>query len=72
MTDDERVGEVLNGQTRLWRFAAEEQSGSSYTATDFFGSEYFAPNMSLQRLSLEDYARGRERRLAECRRLIGF
>ena len=40
--------------------------------TDFFGSEYFAPNMSLQRLSLEDYARGRERRLAECRRLIGF
>lgn len=32
MTDDERVGEVLNGQTRLWRFAAEEQSGSSDTA----------------------------------------
>ena len=40
--------------------------------TDFVGSEYFAPNMSLQRLSLEDYARGGERRLAECRRLIGF
>ena len=32
MTDDDRVGEVLNGQTRLWRFTAEEQSGSSDTA----------------------------------------
>lgn len=29
MTDEERVGEVLNGKTRIWRFTAEEQSGSS-------------------------------------------
>ena len=40
--------------------------------TDFFGSEYFAPNMSLPRLSPEAYAQGRERRLAERRRLVGF
>ena len=39
---------------------------------DFFGSEYFAPNMSLPRLSSEAYARGRESRLAERHRLIGF
>ena len=32
MTDEERVSEVLNGQTRLWRFTAEEQGGSSDTA----------------------------------------
>lgn len=32
MTDEERVGEVLNGKTRIWRFTAEEQSGSSDTA----------------------------------------
>ena len=32
MTDEERVREVLNGQTRIWRFTAEEQSGSSDTA----------------------------------------
>ena len=29
MTDEERVREVLNGQTRIWRFTAEEQGGSS-------------------------------------------
>ena len=40
--------------------------------TDFFGSEYFAPNMSLQRLSLEECLKGRIRRLEERRRLIGF
>lgn len=40
--------------------------------TDFFGSEYFAPNMSSQRLSPEAYAQGRERRLEERRRLVGF
>ena len=32
MTDEERVGEVLNGKTRIWRFTAEEQGGSSDTA----------------------------------------
>ena len=32
MTDEERVDEVLNGKTRIWRFTAEEQSGSSDTA----------------------------------------
>ena len=32
MTDEERVGEVLNGKTSIWRFTAEEQSGSSDTA----------------------------------------
>ena len=29
MTDEERVSEVLNGKTRIWRFTAEEQSCSS-------------------------------------------
>ena len=32
MTDEERVVEVLNGKTRIWRFTAEEQGGSSDTA----------------------------------------
>ena len=32
MTDEERVDEVLNGKTRIWRFTAEEQGGSSDTA----------------------------------------
>ena len=32
MTDEELVGEVLNGKTRIWRFTAEEQGGSSDTA----------------------------------------
>ena len=32
MTDEERVSEVLNGKTRVWRFTPEEQSGSSDTA----------------------------------------
>ena len=32
MTDEERVSEVLNGKTRIWRFTAEEQGGSSDTA----------------------------------------
>ena len=40
--------------------------------TDFFGSEYFAPNMSLQQPSLEECLKGRIRRLEERRRLIGF
>ena len=40
--------------------------------TDFFGSEYFAPNKSLQQPSLEECLKGRIRRLEERRRLIGF
>ena len=32
MTDEERVFEVLNGKTRIWRFTPEEQSGSSDAA----------------------------------------
>ena len=32
MTDEERVVEALNGKTRIWRFTAEEQGGSSDTA----------------------------------------
>ena len=40
--------------------------------TDFFGSEYFEPNLNLQPLSAEKYALGRKHRLEERRRLIGF
>jgi hypothetical protein len=40
--------------------------------TDFFGSEYFEPRQNLQPLSIEDYAKGRKRRLEERRRLVGF
>jgi hypothetical protein len=40
--------------------------------TDFFGSEYFEPNLNLQPLSAEKYALGRQHRLEERRRLIGF
>ena len=40
--------------------------------TDFFGSEYFAPNMNLRLPSLEECQKGRMRRLEERRRLIGF
>ena len=32
MTDEGLIGEVLNGKTRIWRFTAEEQGGSSDTA----------------------------------------
>ena len=32
MTDEERDVDVLNGKTRIWRFTAEEQGGSSDTA----------------------------------------
>ena len=35
MTDDEIVDEVLNGKTRIWRFTAEEQGGSSHPADRF-------------------------------------
>lgn len=35
MTDDQLVDEVLNGTLRLWRFTAEEQSGSSDAADRF-------------------------------------
>lgn len=35
MTDDQLVDEVLDGTLRLWRFTAEEQSGSSDTADRF-------------------------------------
>ena len=35
MTDEEIVDEVLNGKTRIWRFTAEEQGGSSDIADRF-------------------------------------
>ena len=35
MTDDELVSEVLDGKTRIWRFTAEEQGGSSFPADRF-------------------------------------
>lgn len=35
MTDDHLVDEVLNGTLRLWRFTAEEQSGSADAADRF-------------------------------------
>ena len=39
---------------------------------DFFGLEYFAPNMNLRQPSLEECQKGRKRRLEARRRLVGF
>lgn len=35
MTEEDRLSEVLNGKTRIWRFTSEEQSGSSDVADRF-------------------------------------